>query len=219
MIVTYLGHECFKVQYGDLTIALNPPAKSSKFKSNKFGANVVLQTVEHEDMNGGEELSYGTTTPFVVSGPGEYETNGIFIHGIAGVSEYDSKNAKLPNGLDGKRINTIYSLSVDGINMLFLGAQKGPLPSTLSEAVDTVDLLFIPIGGDGVYDAKEAYKVAMNLEAKIVVPMHFGGLKDDALKAFLKEAGSNPETLDKLTIKRKDVENKEGEIVVLAPQS
>ncbi len=219
MIVTYLGHECFKVQYGDLTIAFNPPAKSSDFKSSKFGADIVLQSLEHEDMNGGEDMFYGDTTPFIVSGPGEYETNGIFVHGIAGSSEYDAKEGSNAKGTtNGKRINTIYSLTVDGISMLFLGAQKGALPPTLSEAVDVVDMLFVPIGGDGVYDAKEAYKVAMNIEAKMVIPMHFKNEKDDALKSFLKEAGSSASALDKLTIKKKDLEGKEGEIVVLAPQ-
>lgn len=219
MIVTYLGHECFKVQYGDLTIALNPPAKSSSYKSSKFGADIVLQTLEHEDMNGGADLSYGDKVPFIVAGPGEYETNGIFVHGVAGTSEYDPKTISKDNGQGGKRINTIYSITVDGINMLFLGAQNGPLPSTLGDAIDVVDLLFIPIGGEGAYDAKEAYKIAMNLEAKIIVPMHFKDEKDEALKHFLKEAGQSTVTpLDKLTVKRKDVENKEGEIVVLAPQ-
>jgi L-ascorbate metabolism protein UlaG (beta-lactamase superfamily) len=218
MIVTYLGHECFKIQYGDLTIAINPPAKSSKFKSSKFGADVVLQTIEHEDMGGGEDMSFGDKTPYIISGPGEYETNGIFVHGVGGTSTYDPKTINKDNGQEGKRVNSIYSLSVDGINMLFLGAQSGPLPSTLSDAVDVVDLLFIPIGGDGVYDAKEAYKIAMNLEAKMIVPMHFKDEKDDVLKQFLKEAGATVSSVDKLTIKRKDIENKEGEIVVLAPQ-
>ncbi len=217
MIVTYLGHECFKVQYGNLTIAFNPPSKNSSFKSSKFGADIVLQSLEHKDMNGGEDMFYGDTTPFVISGPGEYETSGIFVHGIAGVSEYDAKEGT-EGTTNGKRINTIYSLTVDGISMLFLGAQKGALPPTLSEAVDVVDLLFVPIGGDGVYDAKEAYKMAMNIEAKMVIPMHFKNEKDDSLKSFLKEAGSNTSALDKLTIKKKDLEGKEGEIVVLAPQ-
>lgn len=218
MIVTYLGHEHFKIQYGDLTIAINPPSKDSNFKSTKYGADVVLQTLEHTDMNGGADLVYGDTTPFVVSGPGEYETNGIFVHGIAGTSEYDVDTINKSNGAGGRRVNTIYSLSVDGISMLFLGAQSGPLPSTLSAAIDVVDLLFVPIGGDGVYDAKEAYKIAMNIEAKMVIPMHFEKEKDECVKQFLKEAGSTISSVDKLTIKRKDLENKEGEIVLLAPQ-
>jgi Beta-lactamase superfamily domain len=67
MIVTYLGHEHFKIQYGDLTIALNPPSKDSDFKSSKFGADVVIQTLEHPDMNGGADLSYGETKQTVFS--------------------------------------------------------------------------------------------------------------------------------------------------------
>jgi L-ascorbate metabolism protein UlaG (beta-lactamase superfamily) len=217
MIVTYLGHECFKLQYGDLTIAINPPAKDSSFKSSKFGANVVLQTIDHKDMAGGSDMSYGDTVPFVISGPGEYETNGIFVLGIAGTSEYDSKTISPDSGTNGKRVNTIYSLNVDGINILFLGAQKGPLPTTLSSAIDEVDLLFVPIGGDGVYDAKEASKIGLNLDAKMIIPMHFKSEKDECVKTFLKETGESVSAVDKLTIKRKDLEGKESNIVLLAP--
>lgn len=209
MILTYLGQETFKIQFGDLTIALNPPSKDSSFKTGKFGADIVLQSIIHEDMSGGKDYSYGEREPFVVSGPGEYETKGVFIRGVEGVSNYDGE----------KRINTIYSFTVDGINMLFLGAQSGPLPSTISEIIDTVDLLFVPIGGNGVYDAKEAYKISMNLDPKLIVPMHFKDVKDESLKIFLKETGEDSAPQEKLTIKRKDLEGKEGEVAVLIPQS
>lgn len=210
MILTYLGQETFKIQFGDLTIAINPPSKDSSFKTGKFGADVVLQSIIHEDMKGGKDYSYGEREPFVISGPGEYETKGVFVRGVEGESNYDGE----------KRINTIYSFTVDGISMLFLGAQSGPLPATISEIIDTVDLLFVPIGGNGVYDPKEAYKVAMNLDPKLIIPMHFKDIKDDSLKAFLKEASeTDVEPVEKLTIKRKDVESKEGEVAVLIPQS
>ncbi len=217
MIITNLGHEFFKVQLGDLTIAFNPPSKESSFKSSKFGADIVLETLSHEDMAGGAELTYGDRAPFIISGPGEYERKGIFIKGVAGGSRYDL-DAK-----DENLINTIYSLTVDGINLLFLGAQSTELPSQLSDVVDEVDIVFIPIGGgdsgvDGIYSPKEAYKTAMNLEAKMIIPMHFSSTKDESLKQFLKEAGGEATVLDKLTIKRKDIEGKEGEIVVLEPQ-
>lgn len=219
MIITNLGHEFFKVQLGDLTIAFNPPSKESTFKSAKFGADIVLETLSHEDMSGGADLTYGDRAPFIISGPGEYERKGIFIKGVAGASRYDL-DAK-----DGNLINTIYSLSVDGINLLFLGTQSTELPAQLSDVVDEVDIVFIPIGGDagkdgeaGVFSPKEAYKVAMNLEAKIIIPMHFSSAKDEALKQFIKEAGGESTMTDKLTIKRKDIEGKEGEIIVLEPQ-
>lgn len=212
MIVTYLGNQTFRIQVGDLVVACNPPAKTSEFKINKFGANVVLQTIKHPDMGGGKDFSYGDKEPFVISGPGEYESNGLFIKGVAGESKYD-----LPSGVD-KRINTIYSLQVDGINILYLGSQSGPMPSGLSDIVDEVDMLFIPIGGKGTYDAKEAEKIVLNLEPKIVVPMGYNSIKDPELQAFLKEAGGSESPVDKLTIKRKDLEGKDQDVMVLIPQ-
>lgn len=212
MIVTYLGNETFRIQVGDLVLACNPPAKSSEFKMNKFGANVVLQSIKHPDMGGGKEFSYGEKEPFVISGPGEYESNGLFIKGVAGESKYD-----LPKGVE-KCINTIYSLTVDGINILYLGAQSGPLPTGLSDIIDEVDMVFIPIGGNGTYDAKEAAKIVLNLEPKIVVPMGYSSVKDASLQAFLKETEGKAEPVDKLTIKKKDLEGKDQDVIVLIPQ-
>jgi L-ascorbate metabolism protein UlaG (beta-lactamase superfamily) len=212
MIITYLGHEFFKVQFGDLTLAFNPPSKESQLKSNKFGADIVLETIAHEDMSGGSELVYGDRAPFIVSGPGEYETKGIFIKGIAGASRYDLE------GKDENLINTIYSLTVDNISMLFLGAQSTELPAQLSSVIDEVDVVFIPIGDEGVFSPKEAYKIAMNLDAKVIIPMHFSSTKDDMLIQFKKEAGGECQIVDKLTIKKKDIESKEGEVIILEPQ-
>jgi L-ascorbate metabolism protein UlaG (beta-lactamase superfamily) len=209
MILTYLGHQAYKMQFGDLTIAIDPPSKDSTFKTSKFGANIVLQSLNHEDMGGGKDMAYGDKAPFVISGPGEYETNGVFIKGLASKSEYDGE----------KRINTIYSLTVDGLNVLFLGAHEGDLPSGISDIIESVDIVVVPIGGKGVLDAKTAYKVANDLEPKIIIPSHFENIKDESLKTFLKEAGVTAAPVDKLTIKRKDVEGKEGEVIVLAPQA
>ena len=212
MIITYLGREAVKIQYGDLVIALNPPAKTSSNKINKFGADIVLETLPHEDMCGGSELTYGDKKPFVISGPGEYEVNSIFIKGLAGESSYDIDKD------DKKLINTIYALTVEGINILYLGAQDAPLPKDAGDAIDSVDILFLPIGGDGVLDAKSAYKLAMNLEPKIIIPIHFDGKKDESLATLMKEAGDHSEPIDKLTIKKKDLDGKNGDIIVLLPQ-
>jgi hypothetical protein len=218
MIITNLGHEFFKVQLGDLTIAFNPPSKESRFKSSKFGADIVLESLSHEDMSGGADLAYGDREPFIVSGPGEYERKGIFIKGVAGVSKYDL-DEKDKDDENEKLINTIYSLTVDNINLLFLGAQSDELPAQLSDVVDEVDIVFIPVGGDGVFSPKEAAKVAMNLEPKLIIPMHFSSTKDENLKIFVKESGGEATTVDKLTIKRKDIEGKESEVMILEPQA
>jgi hypothetical protein len=207
MIITYLGGEFVKVQFGDTVIAFNPISKDSSLKSAKFGADVVFSSLNHEDMNGVDQLSFGEKKPFVISGPGEYEVKGIFIKGLPGVSMYGGE----------KRINTIYTLSLEGMNICHLGAQSDvTLQKETDEAIGEVDILFVPIGGDGVLDPQSAYKLAVTIEPKLIIPVHYGDIGGkDALKTFLKEAGENPAPVPKLTLKKKDLEGKEAEVVVL----
>jgi len=207
MIITYYGGEFFKVQFGDTTLAFNPISKESKLKSSRFGADIVLSTTHHVDFNGIEQVSHGDKTPFVISGPGEYEVKEVFIKGLSSESMYGGKSL----------INTIYTVSLENMNICFLGAiNNSELKTETVEALDEIDILFVPVGGDGVLDPAKAYKLAVSLEPKIIIPMHYGdiGVKD-AIKVFLKEAGENPKSEPKLTLKKKDLEGKEGDIFLL----
>jgi len=209
MIITYLGVEFFKVQFGDTTIAFNPISKDSKFKPTRFFSDIALVSINNPDMNGTENLSYNGKDPFVISGPGEYEVKDIFIKGFASKSNYGGK----------ERINTIYSVTLENMNLCFLGALSDiNLSTEVKEALGDVDILFLPIGDDSVLDAGKAEKLSVEIEPKIIIPMHFGevGIKD-ALKKYLKEAGEDAvKPIDKLTIKRKDLEGKMGEVIVLS---
>jgi L-ascorbate metabolism protein UlaG (beta-lactamase superfamily) len=211
MIITYLGKQFFKISQGDLTIAFNPISKDSaqKDKISRFGSNVAFITTNHPDFNGIENLSHGDTAPFVVSGPGDYETREIFIKGLMTETEIDKK----------KYINTVYCLAIDEIKICFLGSLSKDLGSEAREAAAGADILFVPIGGDGVLAPKEAYKLSVSLEPKIIIPMDYGeDRQKDALKTFLKEGGAEKaEQLEKLTIKKKDLEGREGDIIVLKP--
>lgn len=207
MIITYLGGESVKVQFGDTVLAFNPVSKDSKLKSAKFGADIALSSLNHPDMNGVDQVSFGEKKAFAVTGPGEYEVKGVFIKGLPSESEYGGE----------KRINTIYTVTLEGMNMCYLGAvNQSELPKETDEAIDEVDILFVPIGGDGVLDAAKAYKLAVSIGPKIIIPMHYGDIGGkEALKAFLKEAGENPKAEAKLTLKKKDLEGKEAEVMVL----
>jgi len=209
MIITYLGVEFFKVQFGDTTIAFNPISKDSKFKPTRFFADIALVSLNHPDMNGTANLSYNGKDPFVISGPGEYEIKDVFIKGFASKSMYGGK----------ERINTIYSVALENMNICFLGALSDiNLSSEVKEALGDVDILIVPVGDDTVLDATKAERLTVEIEPKIIIPMHFGdvGIKD-ALKKYLKEAGEdNVKPIDKLTIRRKDLEGKMGEVIVLS---
>lgn len=205
MIVTYFGKQFFKIQQGDMVLAFNPVSKISKSGiSAHFGADIALITTNHPDYNGIEQLSHGERAPFVISGPGDYEIKEIFIKGIMSDANIGGK----------KYINTIYSLSVDNINIAFLGALSNPeISKEAREMIDGPDIFFVPIGNKGLLDVKQSAKLASSLEPKMIIPMDYD---NTSLKAFLKELGEEKaEVLDKLTIKRKDLEGKEGEVVVL----
>jgi hypothetical protein len=190
-------------------VALNPISKASKLKATSFGADLCLVTVNHPDMNGAETMSRGDKQPFVISGPGEYEVDGTFIEGFASTTNYGGK----------ERINTVYKLEIDGMVVVFLGAfGDADLSNEAKEEIGDVDILFVPIGGDGVLDAQAAYKLAVRREPKMIIPIHFGAIGDkDALKDFLKEGSAEDvKPVDKITLKQKDLIGKQGEIVVLS---
>lgn len=209
MIISYHGVECVKVQFGDKVLVFNPISKDSKFGAARFGADVAFISLNHPDMNGAENVAYGERKPFVVAGPGEYEIKGIFAEGLAGgQSTYGGDQFN----------NTVYLVTLEGIKICFLGALNTTnLPTSVQEAAEEVNILFVPIGGSGVLGPADAYKVAVSLEPKIIIPIHFGEIGDkNALKTFLKEGGAEDEKAEeKLTLKKKDLEGKEGDIVVL----
>ncbi len=207
MIITYFGKQFFKIQQGEMVLAFNPVSKGSKTDiSAHFGADIALITTNHPDYNGIEQLSHGERAPFIINGPGDYEIKEIFIKGVLSDALVENK----------KYINTVYLFSLDGINIAFLGALSNPdFSKETREAINSPDILFIPIGGGGILDAKMAAKLASSLEPKLIIPMDYD---EKTLKVFLKEIGEEKaEVVDKLTLKRKDLDNKEGEVIILKP--
>ena len=204
MILTYHDGFCVRASAGDTTVVFGPISKQSKnFKPTNFGADVAFISFNHPDMNGAEEAGRGEKQPFVISGPGEYEIQEIAAFGFPSKSSYDGDD----------RINTIYYITFDGLNVMYLGALgESELHKDVLE-MDAPDILIVPIGMGGTISPSDAQKIAVNLEAKIVIPIAYD---DKLLKQFLKEAGGEtPKAEEKLTLKKKDVVGKENEIVVL----
>lgn len=207
MIITYLGKQFFKIAQGNLVVAVNPISKDSKgdVKGTRFGSDIALSTINHPDYNGFDMVTHGDNVPFEVKGPGDYEIKEVFIKGIMTETTINEK----------KYINTIYSFVIDNISICFLGCMSNNKVSTeVREDIGNPDILFVPIGNNDLLDPTEAYKLAVSLEPKIIIPMDYD---EKTLKAFLKEGGQDKITpIEKLTIKAKDIVGREGEIVVLS---
>lgn len=214
MIITYHGKQLVKLQVGDMVCAINP-YKGGKDKAPKFGADIVLSSIPNDEYGAIENMSYGTKVPFSVDGAGEFEVGGVYIKGVA-------TNIGKEELSKGDVVNTAFSLYIDGINVCHLGAHDSKeLSSNVKETLGEIDILFVPIGGDDTVDASTAAKLATSLEARVVIPV---GMSDDkkgaeSIKQFVKEFGKEKvESVAKLTVKKKDVDAKEGDVVVLERQ-
>ncbi|OGZ11606.1 MAG: hypothetical protein A3C93_04300 [Candidatus Lloydbacteria bacterium RIFCSPHIGHO2_02_FULL_54_17] len=211
MIITYHGGHFVKIAQGDTVIGVNPFGKNSSHKPIRFGARVGIVSMDHPDMNGVENLSHGEKVPFTISGAGEYEVGGIAISGFLSPKPVGEK----------KLLNTIYTVEFEGIRLCFLGALSSPeLPAEILEGIGEVDILFTPVCDKELLTPADAEKIMLALEAKIVIPLAWDDGAEKQLKLFLKEAGAEKtERIDKLTLKRKDLEGKEGDVVLLEPLS
>lgn len=204
MIITYFAREFFKVQFGDIVVAVNPVSKQSKYKTTRFGADIALISVNDPDHNGIEHVENSGKDLFTIWGPGEYEVQGVSVRGFLGKQQ---ENDAL--------LHTLYAVSLEDISLCFLsGGDAGELDASTKEALGEVDILFVPVGNDAKA-AMLAYKRATALEPGIIIPSYDSG-SPEALKTFLKEGGAEGlPPIEKLTVRKKDVVGKEGEVVVL----
>ncbi|MEK7063568.1 MAG: MBL fold metallo-hydrolase [Patescibacteria group bacterium] len=207
MVIQKVGGYCFKISAGPVTVALNPPGTKSKLKVNKFGSNLVMIAVRNDDWDGAETASHGDKEPFVISGPGAYEVGDITVSGFATATDYDGH----------KEVgNTAYVFEMDGIKVLALGAiSNGKLPQDLRAELDDIGIVLVPVG-DGTLDPKAAHELVVALEPKIIIPYGVGKDGDAAVKAFCKAEGESPKEEEKLTIRAKEVQEKDGDVVLLA---
>ncbi|MBI3442262.1 MAG: MBL fold metallo-hydrolase [Candidatus Sungbacteria bacterium] len=213
MIITRYGHSCFKIQSGDLVLVTDPFAKDIGLTPPRMRAGIVTISHGHFDHNNTETLG---GEPFIVDSPGEYETSGVYIHGIE--TFHDSAH-----GAE-RGLNTMYTINIEDLTIAHLGdfGEDALRPETADEIGD-VDILMIPVGGTYTVDAKQAAKIVKQLEPRFVIPMHYAvkglSFKIDGVDLFLKEMGAGTVTpVEKFTIKKKDIGAEEKTEVVLLRQ-
>lgn len=220
MVITHYGGQCFKVTFGDLALVFDPISKRSSLPQVRFGADIALVSRDHPDMNGVAEAAYGEKVPFAITGPGEYERLGVVVQGFLSKSAYGLAKGQT------EAVNTVYAVELEDMMLVHLGALSDvELSKEAREGIGEIDVLFVPIGGGEVLAPDAAHALAVSLEPKIIIPMHWslpagkaGGISaQKALDAFLKESGNGSEKTDKLTLKRKDLVGREGSILVLTP--
>jgi len=136
-----------------------------------------------------------------IEGPGEYGIADFDIHGIAAQRHLDSEADP--------KISTIYRIEAGDIRVALLGNIYEKLTEDQLEEIGVIDVLIIPIGGNGyTLDATGATVLTRQIDPKIVVPIHYAdsGIKYEVeqgdFDTFAKELGGPVEEAPKLKLKQ-----------------
>lgn len=133
------------------------------------------------------KLPLSSYTPInLIQGPGDYEVSDVRILGIP-----------LDKESDAKFLRTAYVVTMDGMNLFFPGDVKADLGEDFLEDVGEVDLFFV----SGEADLKETMTLIKNIEPKVVICG-----SDKNAKALAGDLGQSAEPVDKVSFKKKDIE-------------
>ena len=200
MEITWYGHSCFRLtERGMATVVVDPfDNKAIGYSPLKLKADIV--TVSH-DAPGHNYVDAVKGSSHVITGPGEFEIGGVFITGVQTDGTNSAKKAK-----DQVR-NTLYVFDYDGLTVAHLGDLKQVPTQAEIEALGTVNVALVPVGGGGGLNAAKAAEVVSLIEPNIVIPMHYSTpdakISLDALSKFLKEMGlSKQEAQSSLKVTR-----------------
>ncbi len=215
MDITWHGYSCFTLKTKNCTVVLDPYSDAVGLKLPALKADIVLISKQEEEHNNVAAIKEPGQ---VIDWPGEYEVKGVAITAHTLPQTKEKKSTKGGASL-------YFLLEIDGINICFLGDLQGELSDELIEGIGDVDLLMLPIGGNGTMDAKQAHNVIEEIEPRAILPMHYAvpGVKAtlDGVEVFLKQGGvTGIEAKEKFTINsRSELSEDKLNYILLTPQT
>src|SRR5512134_2030879 len=217
MEITWYGHSCFRLTERNYATVVTDPfdSKSIGYDSLKLRSDIV--TVSH-DAPGHNNTDAVKGTSHVIDGPGEFEIGGVFVTGVQTEgSGSGKKKSKKDN--EAPLRNTVYVFDYDGITVAHLGDLKEVPTQSEIEALGTINVALVPVGGGGGLNAAKAAEIISVIEPNLVIPMHYSTpatkLSLDSLNKFLKEMGlSKIEPQPSVKVTRSGLPN-ETHVVVL----
>ncbi len=205
MHISWLGNTAVKIQTKpadkEVIIVIDPYKPEQGAFPRNLAPDIGLYT------RGKENSITLSDNAFILSDPGECETNGVLITAIEG-----DEPGKIMFRIDSEQLSAAH-----------LGLCKKPLNDRQLEALSNVDILFIPVGGNDGYEPDKAVEEINDLEPKIVIPIACQSDNDPKAKpvsSFLKAMGIRngkaPEK--KIIIKKKDLPAEDTQVMVLGKE-
>ena len=142
----------------------------------------------------------GQDARLLIEGPGEYGVADFDIKGISAQRHLDAEGQPL--------LSTMYRIEVGDVRIGILGNIYEKLSEDQLEELGLLDILIIPVGGNGyTLDATGAASLVSKIDPKVVIPVHYGDkaltyeVPQDDLAQFVTELGVPVETIAKYKVK------------------
>jgi len=135
-----------------------------------------------------------------IEGPGEYGVGEFDIKGVAAQRHLDSASDPLRS--------TMYRIEVGELRIALIGNIYEKLSEEQLEELGLIDILIIPVGGNGyTLDATGAASLTRKIDPKVVIPVHYAEpgityeVPQEPLDLFVKELGAPVEEMPKYKLK------------------
>ncbi len=161
MDITWLGHSCFRLHDADMTVVTDPYPASVGLRVDNRPAEIVTVSNPHPNHSNSEAID---GDPKLFNNPGEYEFNGISARGVM---------TPLAEGQSQEERNVAFTLEIGGINICHLGDLSMPMTTRMIDELKPIDVVLVPTGGHCTLDMDQVFQTLQDLDAKIVIPMHY----------------------------------------------
>jgi len=192
--IEYKGANCVVISTKKAKLIVDPKLSVVGLKDVSVKGSVELATEERFVVNDSDAT-------LLIESPGEYGVAGFDIRGIAARRHIDSESQGL--------VSTIYRVEIGEARIGIVGNIDKKLSEEQLEKLGVLDILIVPIGGNGyTLDATDAASLVRSIDPKVVIPIHYADnslkyeVPQDELKLFITELGVPVETVPKYKLKQ-----------------
>ncbi len=205
--LTWYGQSCFLLETAAGTRVLMDPLSKGAGYPLPLGLKADLVTISHEHADH-DNVALAVGKPRVIHGLTADKKGWARIDerfrdvAVRSVGVYHDDKRGALRGLD-----TVFIFEVGGLRIAHLGDLGHILDDDELEAIGSVDVLLVPVGGTSTLDAYQATRVIDELHPRLmVIPMHY---KTDAV------AGTELDPLDTFLERKANVRRAESPTIVL----
>ena len=163
MEIVYLGHSSFIIKDSKgRSLLTDPFDESLGYPLTTEKVDLVTISHHHSDHDFTKGLQ---SNPIILDKIGSFNFLNIPILGFPSYHDSSKGSKRGPN--------TIYLFEMDGYKLCHLGDLGHILDINIIDMLGSIDILFIPVGGNYTLNGKEAFEVCNSLKSHIVIPIHY----------------------------------------------